>query len=311
MAEREQAVLAVDVGGTFFKSALVTTDGEIIKDSKIQEPVDSSGPADGIKRCLQNILKKQYIFAQNRFELLGIGIDTPGPFDFINMESRMQHKFKSIYGIPLKPWIQEIFDNVYIKFLHDSSAFLIGESWKGAAKEYGNSAGVMLGTGLGFAVMRNKNILQNCDGGPAVSIYNLPFKGKTAEEYVSRRGMISRYLSKSPYSQDIDVVDIAELAQKGDINAMQTFEETGQVLGEIISPILKRFDTECLVLGGQISKSFNLFRNALVAGLDGVNSLKKIDSSADIEGAHLLGCAAAILSGVNVNDIVRFEIFSG
>jgi glucokinase len=141
MDKGKECILAIDVGGTFFKSALVTVDGQVIEDSLLSEPANSAGPADGIKNCYQNILRKQYSFAKSKCcDVIGIGIDTPGPFDFVNSKSKMKHKFQSIYDIPLKPWITEAAGDTPVLFIHDSSAFVIGESWQGAAKEYDNIA---------------------------------------------------------------------------------------------------------------------------------------------------------------------------
>lgn len=152
----------------------------------------------------------------------------------------MRHKFPALYGIPLRPWIQEAAGDLPVRFLHDSTAFLLGEYWKGGLQGEGNAAGVMLGTGLGFAYMRNGEVQLNPQGGPGFSLYTVPYRKGAAEDYVSRRGIISRYLERTPMAgSGIDVADISRLAREGSEPARVTMRETGRMLGEILFPVLK------------------------------------------------------------------------
>lgn len=75
---------------------------------------------------------------------------------------------------------------------------------------------MMLGTGLGFAYMRNGEVQLNPQGGPGFSLYTVPYRKGAAEDYVSRRGIISRYLERTPMAgSGIDVADISRLAREG------------------------------------------------------------------------------------------------
>ncbi|MEA5012730.1 MAG: ROK family protein [Angelakisella sp.] len=285
--------LAIDAGGTYFKSGLVTSEGYILEGSRISFPVDSAGDGETIKRAYQTLVEVQLKKAEEAgASVTSIGVDTPGPFDYQAGESRMLHKFKSIYGVPLRPWIAEAAGDLPIHFLHDSTAFLLGECWRGEGQGFDSLAGVMLGTGLGFAYKQKGIIQLNSQGGPGCSLYNRPFLTSTAEEYVSRRGIRNRYFARVPDAPpQIDVAQIAQLAQRGDLPAQETFEETGQMLGEILLPVLQDIKPEALILGGQISKAYPLFGTALHRQLQQLK-LKKLSPSRCPDTAHLLGCAA-------------------
>lgn len=291
---KNEAVLAIDAGGTYFKSALVTADGEIPEHSRFCIKVDSNGEQQPVRDAYQTTVRSQLTFAQELgMELAGIAVDTPGPFDYEKGASLMKHKFQSIYGIPLRPWIKEAAGPLPIIFLHDSTAFLLGEAWKGEARGYKDAAGVMLGTGLGFACMRDGRICLNSCGGPEISLYDRPFLGKTAEEFVSRRGIVRDYMSRSALGRDeaLDVLEIAGRARAGEEAAAETFARTGRYLGRILALALARLETKCLVVGGQISKSFDLFEEGLRAELEAVTSLEKVVRCGQPDDAHLLGCA--------------------
>jgi glucokinase len=299
-----QAVLVIDAGGTYFKSALITNSREeckngwsLIEESRYHIRVASDGFAEGIRNAYQGIVAEQLKNAERyHLEILGVSVDTPGPFDFDLCISKMKHKFQDIYGIPLKPWIQEIAGELPIYYLHDSSAFIQGEGWMGEAQGYRNVAGVMLGTGLGFACMKDGKILSNAQKGPAISLYSRPFRDGTAEDYISRRGIIRRYLERiQEETEDLDVVDIARKAMVGDRISRRIFAETGRMLGEVLKPILEELGTECLVMGGQISKSYSLFEVSLKESLKEVSSLVKTCCSSNPDDSHLFGCGKAFL----------------
>ena len=166
----------------------------------------------------------------------------------------------------------------------------------GEAKGYKNTAGVMLGTGLGFACMKDGKILSNIQKGPAIPLYCRPYREGVAEDYISRRGMIRRYQERIlGGTEGPDVVDIARKAMAGDLLSRMVFEETGRMLGEVLKPVLEELGTECLVMGGQISKSYSLFEVSLKESLSEVSSLVKICCSANPDDSHLFGCGKAFL----------------
>lgn len=298
MTEQDGLILAIDAGGTFFKSGLVSFGGEILEHTRVSCPVDSAGQADSVRSAYHTLIARQLENAR----VLGrpvraVGVDTPGPFDYQEGKSLMRHKFPALYGIPLRPWIQEAAGKLPVRFLHDSTAFLLGEYWKGGLQGEGNAAGVMLGTGLGFAYMRNGVVQLNPQGGPGFSLYTVPYRGGIAEDYVSRRGIINRYLERASKAEGgTDVADIARLAREGSEPARAAMRETGKMLGEILLPVLKEKRCRRLTIGGQISKAYSLFGPELEQTLAEIR-LDRILPAANPDDAHLLGCAYTILTG--------------
>ncbi len=147
---------------------------------------------------------------------------------------------------------------------------------------------MMIGTGLGFAVMKNGRILQNENKGPAYSIFRLPFHGATAEDFVSGRGIVNRY-NKEAKVPAANAKEVADRADAGDALGLRVHAEMGADLAEIIGPILKDLRIKALYLGGQISKSFALFEEALRDGLSALSDLTVIEAAKDLDLAHLTG----------------------
>lgn len=281
--------LAIDAGGTYLKGALFSEKGTLLEDSFISVPVNSMGETAEIKTSYQELVIKQIKLSLSMgFEIKGIGICIPGPFDYAEGICKMKHKYASIYGIPLRPWFEELISGITVTFVHDSEAFLRG-AIKLHKSNYHMVGGVMIGTGLGFAISRDNKVLRNQTGGPKISIYQMHYRNGVAEDYVSKRGIINRYHELTSSMDSRDVYQIAIAAKNGESAAIQVFQETGMHLAAILYDIITDNDIECLCLGGAISKSAELFLPQLNEGLSGISSLKYIKRVEDIDNAPLYG----------------------
>lgn len=280
-------IIAIDAGGTFFKSAVVSSDAEILEGSVEQVPANSDGAFEDVREGYLKTLALQLDHAEKAgIEISAVAIDTPGPFDYENGMSKMEHKFKAIYGIPLRPLIREAVGDLPITFVHDSAAFLSGEMWHSPYGEYKNAAGVMIGTGLGFATMKDGIVLRKPDGSPLYSVWGQAYRDGIAEDYVSGRGIAARYRSSVRSAKEIE-----QLALGGDSEAKEVYAETGRILAEVIKPYLQIIGAEILILGGQISRGLPLFENELRCGLKEVETLNVITRSKRLETSHMLGAA--------------------
>lgn len=286
-------VISIDAGGTNFKSAIVSSDAEIVGDSIMSVSANNAGPAEIIREGYRKTLYAQLKNAEkNGVEISAVAIDTPGPFDYENGYSLMTHKFKSIYKLPLRPWIEECVGKLPVTFVHDSAAFLSGEMWNSPYGDYKNAAGVMIGTGLGFATMKDRKILRLEDGSPLYVAWNKPYtnellpEGRIAEDYVSGRGISARYPGGGRNARELEAMAFA-----GDKDAAKVYADTGTILGDIIAPFLSEIEAEILILGGQISRALPLFEKELADKLSGVPSLQRITKSCRLDTSHMLGAA--------------------
>lgn len=220
-----QVILALDVGGTFIKSALFR--GGELQHLLPQIPSCSGGGAEEIGSALRRVVR-----AAGRID--GIGIAIPGPFDYRNGVSLMEHKFRAIKGKSLF----EFLPGVPVRFIHDANAFLLGER-----KNERRIGGVTLGTGIGAAVMIDGELLTDELGSPAkeVSLWSRPFRDTTVEKAL-------------------------KLREHGPGQPPEVWREFGALLAEILTPWRETFQLESIALGGQIARDFDRFKGPL-AGL--------------------------------------------
>lgn len=298
----ERYALAIDAGGTTFKSAVVESSGAIASGSEGRFPVDSAGDRETLLGVYGDVIGAARDYAEDRGILLeAIGVSTPGPFDYAYATSLMRHKFASLFGLDLKKaWADCGFipPDMPVRFMHDTHAFLIGEHRSGAARGYANAAAVTIGTGIGFGVMRNNRLMPGEQGGPCISVYRLPCEGGTLEDVVSGRGIARAYvrLGGIVAPAGLDAREIARLAiEERDPHAAMAYGLAGRELAVALAPILERLGCSCLVVGGQVAKAFALMEDELRHGLNPIRGLERICAGANIDTAALIGAVSGML----------------
>ncbi len=266
--------LLLDVGGTFIKCS----DGRSI-------PVDSNGTREQIIASF-----KEAVGDMSQGGKVALAI--PGPFDYENGRFLMKHKYASVYGETFASLV-EAPETVEFNFIHDVNAMLLGEIASGEGAGYVNVALVALGTGLGFAQSLDGVIQTNHAGSPAVSIYSRPYGDGTLEDYVSKRGLLRIYREISGKdTAELTVKLLSERSRKGDVEAAETFRQAGMILGKTIAPILEELSIDCLLFGGQISRSLDLMRPGIMEELSHVACLKHISRISDFDNATFNGLSA-------------------
>jgi glucokinase len=288
---KDSCVLAIDAGGTTIKAALIVK-GPVVSDF-FEMPVSQSASAPAIFNAFEEAAFKGAACASDRgLKLSGIGVCIPGPFDYLGGVSQMTHKFQAIRGLPLRPSIQNAVPGLPVRFMHDSSAFLLGELAM-RPKQEKDICAVIIGTGLGFACTREGRLFENESGGPGISIFRRPFREETAEEFVSKRGIMRAY-SRLGGSKAQSVKEMAELARLGDTAANRAFTQTGEALAEILTSILLENSFACMILGGQIAKSGALLTKPIQEILDLNHIACRVETAQSIDEAPLYGAAQLI-----------------
>ena len=236
-----EIVLALDIGGTLIKSALFRGGALLRRLEPI--PSRSEESREAIAAAFRQVIRQA-----GNFDHLAVAV--PGPFDYEHGIFRMPHKFASVNGLSFA----ELFGRDAACFLHDVNAFLLGEMTHGAAQGFSRCGGVTLGTGLGAAFASDGNIWIGSDGSPAamVKLWNRPFRGKIAEDFISARALLARFPARN-------VREIADRAKAGNPSAQQLWREYGAALFELLEEWQEQFCAEVIVIGGGIGRDLALF----------------------------------------------------
>ena len=287
--------LLLDVGGTFVKSVVATLQGELLPNTETSVPINSDGTREEIERSFATVVANGRAIAEyNGYLLAGVGVAFPGPFDYNTGISYMTHKFAALEKVSMKDFFHSLLDigeDMPVVFMHDVTAAVMGEMSFGAAQGYKNVAVVTLGTGLGFSHTVDGEIQYSPMGSPAVSIYNRPYKDGVLEDYASKRGFLRSYaeVCGKELPSNLTVAMIGGLCAEGDKEALQSFYNVGEILATELKPLLEEFNIECLLFGGQISRSFRFFEPAISHLKEDIASLKHISSMQNLSTAAPLG----------------------
>jgi predicted NBD/HSP70 family sugar kinase len=257
-------VIALDVGGTSVKSALVAPGGHVIGEPAIT-PIDSSGEADSILGTFAQIVSIHLGQAQTS-NVIGVAFGFPGPFDYAAGICLIEgvEKYGAIYGVDMRDALRARLDleDLPILFRNDAEAAVVGEARYGAGRDYRRLIGVTLGTGCGSAFLVDGLPVTSGPGVPPNGwLYPVLFRGLRADDVFSRRGLEARL--RSAGVAETDVTKAAATARAGDPAARQVFEAFGADLGTFLNSFAVAFAAEAVLVLGRIAGAMDLFGPAL------------------------------------------------
>lgn len=261
--EEKRIAIGVDVGGSHVSCRLYDLmENRLLTNSLFNQPIDHAGSANDILNTLEDLLRPALSEIEIN-ELAGIGLAMPGPFDYLNgigLFSGENVKYIHLNQVNIREELSKRLgiQTDAIRFINDATAFALGEFFNGDLQKASRGLGITLGTGFGAAflshgipVIRDRAVpKEGC-------LWHLPFKDGIADDYFSTRGLLSRFASRAGYRVE-GVKQIAALYHENKF-ARSVFTEFGIELARFLSPWVRSFKVEKLVIGGNISKAFSLF----------------------------------------------------
>jgi len=287
----------VDLGGSKYRIGLVNSDAEMIGDS-IRVIVDDITDADILVSSIYDSTAKLISInnvSQEDIKIMGIG--SPGPLNIytgIILETRNLTYLKDY---PLADKLSELL-SIEVSIGNDANCFVLGQQIAGAAKGFQNVLGITLGTGYGCGLIVEGRLYEGSTG-TAGEYGTSPYLEGVFEDYISGRGLKSIFKKLSGMESRPFLIE--EAARKGDRNAMQTFEEFGNHIGNSLSYIVNLLDPSIIVIGGSIANAYDLFidslKDSLLSKIHGqpIKNLK-IRQAVNGEENALIGAAMLINS---------------
>ncbi len=291
-----QYALAYDIGGSHISAALCEQGTYTLHGlTRAPLPDHESGTGHFSAASFVRLIHTLGEAAANsasvdRSQIAGACLAMPGPFDYENGISHMQHKLQSLFNFDLKSALAARFhwQPSQICFVNDAAAFTLGESGAGAGKGYARVLGLTLGTGIGAAFAIDNHIADsspnNAEGvPPGGEMWNLPYNGATVEDFVST--LFLRHQFQQLTGLEAEVSTIADTA-KGDhpcpepplppsvpsldpndpyaahCRARQAFQDFGHHLGLALNQHAAAFRPDIIVMGGGIARASALFLSA-------------------------------------------------
>lgn len=273
VAQRAQHMV-VDVGGSHVTAAAVTVhaSGAAELASRIERPVDAHAPSATVLDAWAAACSDAAAAAGVDARSADWGLAMPGPFDYDRGIGRYAGvgKFDGLAGVDIRSALADRLNVApeRIRFVHDAGAYGIGEWRFGAPDRHTRHARfvcVTLGTGVGSAfVDAGSLVFDRADVPPGGELHRLTFDGRALEETVSTRAILAQYASPDP---TLTVKQLATRARSGDDRARAVFTTAMEALGLALAPWLDAFGATALVVGGSISRSWDILEPGLRTGL--------------------------------------------
>lgn len=259
--------IGIDIGGSHISGALVEPlSKSILYGSFYRVKVNPGSSITEFLASLHAVISNLKCKSSN---ITGIAVSVPGPFDYENGIFKIKDvgKFSSLFGLNLKQAILSQFSLVEVPqvvFLNDATAYLTGEIELN--KLDNRILGITIGTGFGSSFFEKGKQVKNTMGVPGNGfLFDQPYKKSIADDYFSTRWFIEEYFNKT--GNKVEDVKALVIKTKTDPVAKDIFEFFGENLADFLKPFIKSFNTEVLLIGGNIRKTKDLFLSTLEKSL--------------------------------------------
>lgn len=244
--------LALDIGGTMIKSALVDDKGGIT----LENEVPSEGKQGGAK-LLENAFK--LVCAYSDYDR--IGISTTGQVNLADGSIKYANENVPQYTGTL---VKEIFEKrfgVPAAVLNDVHAAALGEAHYGAGKKYSDFICLTYGTGVGGAIIIDKKVYFGGFGvaGEFGHIITHP-GGLTCgcgqdgcyEQYASTTALVKRAMKT--ISDSVNGRIVFQMLENGSKEIKEVVDNWIQEVILGLRSLISIFNPICIVMGGGIMK---------------------------------------------------------
>ncbi|NND07895.1 MAG: ROK family protein [Saprospiraceae bacterium] len=186
-------------------------------------------------------------------QVAGIGIGVPSIVDPRSGTVYNVQNIPSWTEVELKAHIENIF-HVRVEVNNDANCFALGEKWFGKGQQNEDLIGLVIGTGIAGGIIIDDRLYagEKCGAG---EFGMLPYKDHYFEYYCS-----GQFFTREG---GVSGEELARLALQGDKQAKAVYTQFGHHMGNMIQAILYALAPSKIILGGSISKSYDLFQEAM------------------------------------------------
>lgn len=244
--------LVFDVGGTAIKYAVMNEKAEIIEKGSTPTPMDS------IEKFIDVIGE---IFDEYKDKIAGIAMSMPGRIDsnrgYLFTGGSLEYNTdKEIVSILKKRC------PVPITVENDGKCAALAEAWLGSLNECDDGIVVILGTGVGGGIIKDKKLHKgkNFIAGEFSFIFtnNAAFDSQVSHIWAGQAGVSGLCIpvakSKNLPIEEVDGLKVFEYANNGDQEVLNILDDYCHRLALQLFNLQYIYDPERIAIGGGISK---------------------------------------------------------
>lgn len=238
--------LVFDLGGTYIKHGILSADGKILENSKFKTP-------KSLEELYKSISK---IKEESKYQVSGVALSCPGAVNsktgFIGGVSALPY----IHGPNIKRELEELLD-LEVHLENDANCAALAEVWLGEAKNNSDVVFIVIGTGVGGAIVKEKKIHKgkNLHAGEFGIMYFESEIGIPGTWGTVSIGQLTKRISEK-LGRDIEGIELFNLVEEVKDDFLQKeIEKWYADLAKGILTIQYVYDPEKIIIGGGISSN--------------------------------------------------------
>jgi glucokinase len=271
----EKYVIAVDLGGTQLRAALIDEHAHIVLRNDVK--TESRAGPDVVIGQIETLVKSIAMQASKK-NIIGVGISSPGPLD---TKQGIALSLPTISGFTEYPMGAELTARLPfpIRLENDGIAAAIGE-WKfGAGVGFDNIVFVTVSTGIGGGVIVDGRVMRGRRG-MAGHVGHMAIEPNGVRCNCGNTGCIEAYAAGPAFTArartraatettslgvDCESRNVFAAAKLGDELALKLVAEEGHYLGLGFTSLLHLYSPDVLVMGGGLSNEFDMLQPVIDA----------------------------------------------
>lgn len=277
-----------DVGGSHITTAIAQVENanaEVTARSSVE--VDSHDTADNILDSWATACRRI-----DQGDAQAWTFAMPDPFDYETGLALFEGvgKFENLYNVNVREGLAARLniEPAKIKFIHDATSYAIGEWAFGELKGSHRMIMLTLGTGVGSGFLVHGKPVKSGDTVPINgTIHRDTIDGRPLEDVVSTRAITANYRDLTGSRATVE--QITKLVRAGQVEAKMVFNEAIRKLGTAMAHWVEVFEADALVLGGSITKSWDVIEHPFKEGLGSKAENLTVRATTLFDDAPLLG----------------------
>jgi glucokinase len=252
--------IAVDLGGTQIRVALVDVEGNILERDSVL--TDAKAGPEKVVRQIGELVSQVKAKAAGRV-IAGVGVSSPGPLD---SEKGLALSLPTLKGFTEFPLRSALVDAVQmdVKLENDGIAAAIGEWRFGAGRGLKNLVYVTVSTGIGGGVIVDNHVMRGRKG-MAAHVGHMAIEVDGLLCNCGNKGCIEAYAAGPAFTaraqrlmgnSELTAADVFAAAKSGQEVAIELVEDEARLLGMGFTSLLHLYSPDILVMGGGLSNEF-------------------------------------------------------
>lgn len=238
------SILAFDIGGTYVKYGV--WDNDCIKGANKFSTPDTW-------ELLKEKIKKVKESFENDYQLEGVAFSVPGSPNDQTEQIEGESLVEYLHYFPIYDQLSSSLQ-LEVSFENDANCAALAELWKGNAKGCESALVVVVGTGIGGALIVHDHLVRGFNNYAGEFGFMLLNDEENFGQLATAVGMAERYNSHNKEMKSIDAIEVFKRADQGDLIAQEKVDDFFYYLSIGLYNLNTIFNPEKILIGGGVSQ---------------------------------------------------------